>query len=65
MFPRSLQTRVLLWEAEEGLLQCMSSRWRQTTNSAALHLQTQNRIGDGATEPQGGAQSLVFVDMVP
>jgi len=71
MCPRSVQTRVLLWEAEEGLRVIRAHVHQRAPEpliaSAApcLYLQAQKGLEEGPMEPQGGAQSPVLVCMVP
>ena len=69
-----MQTRLLPWEAEEGLRVAVRVHVRQTAPerqvsrppaSPWLPHQARKVIGDGWMEPQGGARSLVFVYLVP
>ena len=69
-----MQTRLLPWEAEEGLRVAVRVGVRQRAPerqvsrppaSPWLPHQARKVIGDGWMEPQGGARSLVFVYLVP
>ena len=60
MCPRAVQTRVLLWEAEEGLRVAVMAQVRLMVPKCQ-YLQPQNRVGDGSRKPPGGAQSPLFL----